>query len=170
MAGVVQSVELLLDGATEAQVRREWSVLADAGLPSQARHTGASNAPHVTLLARPEVDDSRQAELSRLTDALPLPLRLGGLAVLGGRRLVLVRLVVVSRALLELQEAVVRLLGGGDHFGPGVWTPHVTLARRLTPEQTGTALGRLTGGRREIDGQAAACRRWDGDARHDWLV
>lgn len=162
-------MELLLDPATDAVVRAEWTVLADAGLPSQARHRGASNAPHVTLLARPTIDDSREPGLTGLTAVLPLPVRLGGLTVFGGRRLVLVRPVVLSRALLDLQTAVRELLGGGDRFGPGEWTPHVTLARGMTADQVGGAVG-LLAGRREVDGEAVSCRRWDGDARREWPV
>lgn len=166
---MVQSVELLLDPATDAVVRAEWTVLADAGLPSQARHRGASNAPHVTLLARPTIDDSREPGLSKLTAVLPLPVRLGRLTVFGGRRLVLVRPVVLGRALLDLQAAVRELLGSGDRFGPGEWTPHVTLARGMTADEVGAAVG-LLAGRREVDGEAVSCRRWDGDARREWPV
>ncbi len=54
MADVV-SLELVFDGASEAAVRREWDALVAADLPSQARHTGESNRPHVTLLVRPEL-------------------------------------------------------------------------------------------------------------------
>jgi hypothetical protein len=49
---VVQTVELLLDEALEAQVLAQWRALADAGLPSQALHTGPANRPHVTLTAQ----------------------------------------------------------------------------------------------------------------------
>jgi len=39
---VAQSVELLLDEASDSLVRDQWARLAAAGLPSQARHLGAS--------------------------------------------------------------------------------------------------------------------------------
>jgi hypothetical protein len=45
----LHSVEPLLDAATDAAVRLEWTTLAEAGLPSLATHRGSGNAPHVTL-------------------------------------------------------------------------------------------------------------------------
>ena len=53
---MVQSVELLLDPDADALIRNQWAQLAAAGLPSQALHTGDSNAPHVTLAARASID------------------------------------------------------------------------------------------------------------------
>ncbi|RFA14153.1 hypothetical protein B7R22_11145 [Subtercola boreus] len=52
----MMSFELLLDPVTDARVRAEWQALLGAGLPSHARHTGTSNAPHITLLAARAVD------------------------------------------------------------------------------------------------------------------
>jgi hypothetical protein len=48
-------VELLLDEAAELAVREAWRRLADAGLPSQARHRSPTNSPHLTLAACPEL-------------------------------------------------------------------------------------------------------------------
>ncbi|MDF2443191.1 MAG: hypothetical protein JWR01_1394 [Subtercola sp.] len=58
----MMSFELLLDPATDARFRAEWDTLLAAGLPSQARHTGASNAPHITLLAARAVDAALRTE------------------------------------------------------------------------------------------------------------
>ena len=109
---------------------------------------------------------------------LPLPLRLGALACFGHRRLVLVRLVVPDVRLLALHAAVAVALGpdpddaeAAGNLAPGRWTPHVTLARRLTPEQVAAALTALHPvGRAEGNGRAVCCRRWDGDARRAWPV
>jgi hypothetical protein len=60
--GAVVSLELVLDARTDASVRREWALLKAAGPPSQARHTGASNRPHVTLLVRSALHDLPGAE------------------------------------------------------------------------------------------------------------
>mgnify|MGYP000157915916 CR=1 FL=1 len=46
---MVQSAELLLDSGLDTAVRREWAALSDAGLPSQNRHRGESNRPHITV-------------------------------------------------------------------------------------------------------------------------
>jgi len=171
---MVQSVELLLDEASDDAVRDQWQRLLDAGLPSQARHTAASNAPHVTLAARRQIDAEVEPALRAAVRVLPLPLRLGGLACFGRSRLVLVRIAVPSELLLRLQAAVAGALGPDPDdpaatgtLAPGRWTPHVTLARRLAPEQVGAAV-QVLGGVPERDGVAVGCRRWDGDARREW--
>src|SRR5690349_4999578 len=101
---MVQSVELLPDGELDAAVRAQWHRLAAAGLPSQARHRGASNRPHVTLAVsdRPW-PPSVETALAATARPLPVPLRLGGLVVFPhGDRCVVARLVVPSAALLDL--------------------------------------------------------------------
>ena len=174
---MVQSVELLLDDGTDACVRAHWERLAAAGLPSQARHAGPTNRPHVTVAVRARLDPGLEPALRAAVRDLPLPLRLGGLTCFGRDRFVLVRLVVPDVRLLALHAAVASGLGpdpddvdARGNLAPGRWTPHVTLARRLTPEQVGAALGALSGrpgGTSDIDGYAVGCRRWDGDARRE---
>ena len=170
---MTQSVELLLDDTADAGVRSQWAALAAAGLPSQARHTGASNRPHVTLAARRWIDPAVEPALVSAVGGLPLPVRLGSVALFGSGPYVLVRLVVLTRALLDLQAAVRDLLGPDrttdTHFAPGAWTPHVTLARRLAAEQVPAALDVLAGGR-DLDARLVSCRRWDGDARREWRL
>lgn len=170
---MVQSAELLLDDALTDAVRDEWRLLAEAGLPSQAGHRGATNAPHVTVGVVDEVDDAAEAALT----AVPLPgeLRLGGLLVFASpRRVVLARSVVVTPALLATHVAVSQAwehcAGRPDHLEPGRWTPHVTLALRLAPEQLGPAAQVLASAPRELTGRARGLRRWDGDARRAWWV
>jgi 2'-5' RNA ligase len=169
---VTQSVELLLDDATESAVRAQWAALAAAGLPNLGRHTAASNRPHVTMAARGSIDPAREGALTAAVAALPLRVRLGAVACFGRGPFVLVRLVVSSRALLDLQAAVTQVLGPDratdHHFAPGRWTPHVTLARRLAAGQVGAALAAVVTA--DVDGYAVACRRWDGDARREWRL
>jgi hypothetical protein len=119
----------------------------------------------------------------------PLPaLRLGGLIVFGAppRGLVLARQVVVGEALLTLHARIHAAVdetvagrehghengrddGGHDdappvavipHTRPGSWTPHVTLALRLTAEQLGLAVAAL-GHVDPLDAPVAGLRRWD---------
>ncbi|HYN29439.1 MAG TPA: hypothetical protein VES95_06165 [Dermatophilaceae bacterium] len=47
----LHALELVLDASSDADVRADWQALRQAGLPSQADHRGASNRPHVTVLA-----------------------------------------------------------------------------------------------------------------------
>ncbi|GAB2937509.1 2'-5' RNA ligase family protein [Rhodococcus aerolatus] len=166
----VQSVELLLDDGSDAAVRAQWTALADAGLPSQARHTGESNRPHVTLAVAEALTAEQDEALVPVADDVPLPLTLGGLLVLGGRRGVLARLVVPSAALLALQARVAATVGDAvAHTGPGAWTPHVTLAHRLTDDELDRAL-RVLRPVQEVTGRAVAVRRWDGEAKREWRL
>lgn len=51
----MRSIELVFDDATDSLVRADWAPLAAAGLPSLAAHTSASNSPHITLAAGPDL-------------------------------------------------------------------------------------------------------------------
>lgn len=51
----MRSIELVFDDDTESAIRADWVRLAEAGLPSLASHTGASNRPHLTLAAGAEL-------------------------------------------------------------------------------------------------------------------
>lgn len=171
---MVQSIELVLDEVLDHAVRDEWALLLDAGLPSQARHTGASNAPHVTLGVADAVPEAVEVALVGLAHGTGEPLRLGGLVVFGGRTSVLSRLVVPSAGLLRLhrdvQAALADLPGRPPTTEPGRWTPHVTLARRLHADQLGAALVLLADRPRELEGTIRAVRRWDSDAQRTWDV
>ncbi|MFC5381972.1 2'-5' RNA ligase family protein [Aquipuribacter nitratireducens] len=177
---MVQSVELLPSPTVEAWVRDQWRALVEAGLSSLANHQGETNRPHVTLAVAQSVDADAEA---RLDDALALwpqaVVRLGGLVVFGpqGRdgRCVLARLVVPSQSLLALQERVAAAWRHAEGVPwttrTGAWTPHVTLAMRLTPEQVGQAVA-VVGRWRPLDepGPPTGVRRWDGDARREWWL
>jgi 2'-5' RNA ligase len=169
----VHSVELTLDDDTDRRIRSEWAALADAGLPSQARHTGESNRPHVTLALSETLSADVAARLATAVADLPIPVTVGGLLLFGAKRIVLARLAIPSAALLALQACVATALSDPldphDTFAAGRWTPHVTLARRLDPDQLGAALRQL-GASTPIHGRLVRARRWDMAAkREDWL-
>ncbi|MDA3803447.1 MULTISPECIES: 2'-5' RNA ligase family protein [unclassified Clavibacter] len=159
-----------------------WRALADAAVPSLADHAGATNRPHVTLLAAHGLVGSADDAVRAIAASAPLPtLRLGGLLVFGvpPRGLVLARQVVVDEALLALHGRIHAAVDaslvrpgpdGADadaepvevvpHTRPGSWTPHVSLALRLTAEELGRAvdaLGRLD----PVAAPVAGLRRWD---------
>jgi hypothetical protein len=166
MADVV-SLELVFDDASDAAVRSEWDALVAADLPSQARHRGESNRPHVTLLVRPSF---AAPDLSPLAAELPLALTLGAPLLFGvGRSRVIARSVIPSRALLDFHARVHELAGVGDdapHSLPGSWTAHVTLARRVPLDRIGEALAVLAeAGELELAVTATGVRRWDSAAR-----
>lgn len=165
---MVQSVELLLDEQAEAAVRRQWELLAAAGLPRQA----ASSRPHITVAVADEIRPRIDARLAEL-EFTPFQVHLGGLLVFGSRTAILVRAVVPSADLLDLHARVDRTVDGcpgmPSNTRQGRWTPHVTLVRRLPLADLGKAVSTIAG-EPEIRGTVAAIRRWDGDARREWLV
>lgn len=161
--GGVRSIELTLDPATDAAVRAEWSLLAEHDLPSLAAHTAASNAPHVTLAAGERLDAGDVP--GDAVAALPLPLRFSALSTFpaGRGRFVLVRTLVVTAELLALHARVLETADDPVPTSlPGAWTPHVTLARRLTAEQVGAAHTLLGA---PADGALTAARFWDGETK-----
>ncbi|MDQ0743662.1 hypothetical protein QFZ62_000970 [Clavibacter sp. B3I6] len=118
----------------------------------------------MTLLAAEGLGGSADADVRATAASGPLPvLRLGGLVVFGvpPRGLVLARQVVVDAALLDLHARVHAAVdratdearavdpdagpapGVIPHTRPGSWTPHVSLALRLTAEQLGAAVAAL---------------------------
>src|SRR6478609_6054317 len=102
----MHSVEAVLDDDTDRQVRAQWRDLALAGLPSQARHTGSSNRPHVTLGLTATISTEVERRLADVGASLPTAVTLGALLLFGGHRFVLARLVVPSSGLLALQAGV----------------------------------------------------------------
>ncbi len=154
------SLELLLDPDAEQALRAEWVTLADAGLPSQARHTGESNRPHITLLY-----SSERMTPYRLL-GLPLEVTVASPVIFGSARhgFLLARLVRPSLRLLELHRILHEEVGdlpGIDRLTrPGAWTAHVTLARKLSPAELATALTVIEP-KRAVEATAVAGRMWE---------
>lgn len=137
----MRSVELTFDPEAEARFRADWDLLAAAGLPSLAHHTSASNRPHITLAAGNDLAlDPAGADPWK---SLPLEVDFAGLTLFPGHKgtFVLVRLVVVTRALLDVHAGLHRVLAGATPLTrPDAWTPHVTLASKITGAQVTPAL------------------------------
>ena len=171
---MAHSIELLFDEATETVVRRDWTALADAGLPSQGHHRSPTNRPHVTMAVSRRIDPAVDAQLLEPARLLPLDCRIGAVMVFGHATVSLVRLIVPSAALLELHGHVSAISaphqtpGPYPHSQPGQWTPHVTLCRRLPARDLPAALKAL--GADDLVGTFAQLRRWDGDARVDTVI
>ena len=158
----LHALELVPDDTGDDAVRRDWQALRDAGLPSQLDHAVATNTPHVTVLALPELTpdiESRAREL--FAPLLPIEVRMAGLAVLGGEKVSVVRVLDVphplTRAVLDLRSGV------EDERHPG-WLPHVTLARRLRRDDLQRAVDVL--GYDDVELTLTALRRWDPE-RHE---
>lgn len=157
--GVVRlhALELLPDEAGTSAVRDDWQALRDAGLPSQLDHRGATNAPHVTVVAAPllpqEAIDVAEARLGPL---LPAVGRASGLLLLGGERVTIARAVDVEDAFWRRVLAV-RAQVPDRH--PAGWLPHVTLARRVPRADLPRVLDVLGPGGAEL--VLSGLRRWD---------
>lgn len=169
---MAQSVELLLDRESEGRVRYEWQALVGAGLPGEWRPASPSNRPHITLFAGSSIPDPEPELADLVRSAVGLQVELGALLLFGPRRgsYVAVRQVLPSVELLELQGQVASWCGAlhGGQFGPGRWSPHVTLARRVPADDMFMLLRVLSG--EPISATVTGCRRWDGRARREWLL
>jgi 2'-5' RNA ligase len=169
---MVQALDLTFDQPTDTRVRSEWEALRAAGLPSLARHTGVTNRPHLTLDSRSRIAPEAETGLAEVARRLPLEIRVGTLLLFHAKqRWVLARHVVVDRALLELHEHVVSVLGPGGSplTGPRRWVPHVTLGRGLTDAQLPAALD-VVAESQPFTARALRLRRWDQPNGEAWDV
>lgn len=166
---MVQSVELLLNEELETAIREQWRVLNQAGLPCQPLRA----RPHVTIGVAHEIYPRIEKRIPQSLGDFPLAARIGGILIFGDRRMVLARAVTTSAQLLAKHESVFNLLqecpGRVGHMAPGQWTPHVTLARKMTPAQVSQAIP-LIATRKDLAGEFVGARRWDGTAREETIV
>ncbi|WP_030864622.1 2'-5' RNA ligase family protein [Streptomyces sp. NRRL S-37] len=132
----MRTVELLLDEAADLAVREAWQRLADAGLPSQARHRSPTNSPHLTLAACPELTAPIRWELAAVAAALPLPVRVTGVVRFERPTSVLAWALHLDPVLAALHgrvwDAVVSDSPPGTLnplHAPARWSPHITLGR-----------------------------------------
>jgi hypothetical protein len=156
----MHALELVPDDAGIDVVRRDWQALHDAGLPSQLDHRGTTNSPHVTVAAAPalgSIDEQRAVEL--LGPLLPVEARAGGIGLLGGTKVSLVRLLDVPDDLVRAVLGLRAELPTVQHVG---WLPHVTLARRISRVDVPAALDVL--GHRDVVLSLTILRRWDPEA------
>lgn len=122
------ALELSFDDASEAAVVTQWEALRAAGLPSQADHRSMTNAPHLTLVAAQTLDPALTA-VATATIALPATLVVRGVVLLGvGARVTVALLVEPDHT---LAAAAARVRDRVPDLRHPVWTPHVTLARRV---------------------------------------
>jgi 2'-5' RNA ligase len=172
---MVQSIELLFDEETETRLRAAWSRLAEAGLPSLANHGSDSNRPHVTVAVTEGTGFEAAADgLRAVLEGWDVAGRgfgavVGAPVLFGGykHRWVLARQIVPSRPLLTLHAAVHRALAEHapdaavvDQTRPDGWTPHATLARRVTSERLAEALATVEV-EHPLPCRFTAARLWD---------
>ncbi len=153
----LHSLELVADPAGEAAIRADWQALCDAGLRSMLDHVGATNTPHLTVIALASITSiDEEHAIDLLRDLLPINVVTSGIAVFGGSVVTLVRTLdvadEVTRAVLDLRAATV------GHRHPG-WLPHLTLARRLPRTDLPRALDAI--GHTSVGVSLSTLRRWD---------
>ncbi|MCK8681332.1 2'-5' RNA ligase family protein [Streptomyces lichenis] len=132
----MRTVELLLNEAADLAVREAWRRLADAGLPSQARHRSPTNSPHLTLAACPELTAPIRWELAEVAAALPLPVRFTGVVRFERPTSVLAWALDPDPELTALHRRVWEAVVSdtppdalNPFHQPGRWRPHITLGR-----------------------------------------
>lgn len=124
------ALELSFDAADDSAVVARWNLLRDAGLPSQADHRSMTNAPHLTIVAAQPITPAT-LDLARdiVLPLLPATVLVRGLVVLGqGARVALAYLAEPDSRLAQAAHQVRESVPNLRH---PVWTPHITLARRL---------------------------------------
>ena len=159
----MRSIELTFDGSLDTLIRSDWARLADAGLPSLASQKAPSNRPHITLAAGNSL--VLDAGAQDVWAGLPVEARFSGVVVFPSQqgKYVLARLVVLSKALLELRAGLHRFSTGAfANTMPGSWTPHVTLARRIPGHLLGAAVDCVDA---QAEGQCIEARLWDSTTR-----
>jgi len=142
------AIELALDPDSAAVVRRIWRELADAGIEYMA---GSGARPHVSFGIWESLDrDRAEAELTRFA-AETSPIRVTFASVGLFPRVAVFLAATATADLLDLHAGFhSRFFQLGqapwEHYRPGVWVPHCTLAIDLEPDRFGDALaiaGRL---------------------------
>jgi 2'-5' RNA ligase len=158
----VRSIEIVFDDAADRAFRARWQALADVGLPSLALHTSSSNRPHITLAA------GQMLRAQRPDVAVPPMVRFGGVMLFPAHndRWVLVDAVVLDEGLATFHRALhTRTAGAVATSLPDRWSPHVTIARRLTAERVAAALVALQSVPTPETATVASVRLWDGETK-----
>jgi len=136
------AVELALDPTSAGVVRRLWRELDAAGITYVAR---AGARPHVTLGIWDAFEhEDAVAELRRFAAATaPVTLRLASVGLFP--RVAVFLAPAVTPELLDLHARFHHRFGPlgrapWEHYRPGSWVPHCTLATDLEPDQFASAL------------------------------
>lgn len=152
------ALEFTLAEPDDRAVREIWEALVEAGLPSQGRHRGASNAPHVTVAARPKIPEAmREAAAAHIAAHLPAELAVEGLLTFTGRRRSVVALGV---SLPEVLRRDVEAFRHTWELEPA-WTPHITIARHVGADELAAVSDIVTRGPLPTHVRVGALRYWD---------
>lgn len=155
-----QALELSFESSSTTAVVAQWEALKSAGIPSQADHRSMTNAPHVTLVAATGIDAAVVAEArDAIGPLLPALIGLRGLVLFGqGPRVTIAHLVEPDRSMAAVVERLRALVPAVRH---PVWTPHVTVARRVPRRLLPAALDVLDATEAPRDLVCDRLRWWD---------
>jgi hypothetical protein len=157
----LHALELLPDQGGQQVIRRDWRVLSEAGLRSQLEHRGATNAPHLTLVAAAAIGPQVEAlAVELISPLLPIRVRCSGLLILGARRVTVARVVDVEDQVMATVLRLRAAVDGPQHPG---WLPHLTLARGLPRSDVQNAIDIL--GHDDVELSITELRRWDPGSR-----
>ena len=162
----MRTVELLGDDVLDQAVRAAWRRLDEAGLVSLARHQHPTNRPHLTLATAVEITPGAAVVIARALRTLPVQVQVSGLRFFGGRAGVLAWAADGGDILRRLQWQIWSALDGADRnplHEPGTWAPHISLARRLRPDQESLAARVI--GASAAGGQLIKARSYDTASR-----
>lgn len=131
------TVEMFFDPVSERKIRGLWDALARAGLPSEVNTPG--NAPHLTLAIYDRLDKIAAVDCLRhfAGKLATFPLGLASVGSFPGESGAVFLAPVVTAGLLALHAglhdclAAVEHEGAWEHYLPGAWVPHCTVALRL---------------------------------------
>lgn len=152
------ALELSFDEVSDRAIRHQWAALQAAGLPSQADHKGMTNAPHVTVVAAQDIPNE-SVDLARNKLALPAELTVRGLVLFGdGPRVTIAHLVEPDHEFAALVAEIHRGVPANRY---PVWTPHITLSRRVPRARVAEALDVLSAGDPVGTIIATRLRWWD---------
>lgn len=133
------AVCLLFDPRSELTIRRLWQRLEDVGVSTLLSHTHGLHAPHLSYAVLRSFDlRAVRDALQQLPGGRPITLHFDAIGMFRRSRTWLVP--AVTSDLARRQERVVEAVEstGADlhqHYRPGVWVPHCTLAPRTTLER-----------------------------------
>ncbi len=138
-------IALFFDDATESKVREMWNSLAKSGVSSYMIDTGAR--PHVSLAIWEQIRDGNiERDLAAFArENTPIDISLVGIGVFPTPAGVVFLIPAITCELTDLHIRFhERFASAGtspfEHYLPGRWLPHCSLAQRMSPEKTPAAL------------------------------
>lgn len=133
------AVCLLFDSRSEHAITALWHRLEGQGVPTLLTHTHGRHVPHLSYAVLRTCDLGKVTEaVALLPDEGPMTLHFDAIGMFRRSRTWLVPS--VTSDIARRQERVVEAVEstGADlhqHYRPGVWVPHCTLAPRTTLER-----------------------------------